>query len=75
VRRPVERTLTFWWRNAEADKEYDIGYGSKSPEESRFPKGKSGNPKDCLKGSRNTYKLLKDLLTQKTAIPKPWLRE
>jgi hypothetical protein len=50
-----------------ADKEYDIGYG-KPPEETRFPKGKSGNPKGRPKGSRNTYKLLEDLLAQKVTI-------
>lgn len=49
------------------DEKYDIGYG-KPPEETRFSKGKSGNPSGRPKGSRNTYKLLEDLLAQKVTI-------
>lgn len=44
-----------------------IGYGN-PPEKTRFPKGKSGNPKGRPLGSKNTYKLLDDLLQQKVVI-------
>ena len=44
-----------------------IGYGN-PPKETRFAKGKSGNPKGRPKGSRNTYKLLDDILEQKITM-------
>lgn len=47
--------------------EYDVGYG-KPPEKSRFTKGASGNPTGRPKGSKNTYKLLEDILAQKVTI-------
>ena len=49
------------------NKEYEIGY-AKPPKKAQFSKGKSGNPKGRPKGSRNTYKLLEDLLAQKVTI-------
>jgi hypothetical protein len=48
-------------------KDYDIGYG-KPPEENRFKQGKSGNPQGRPKGSKNTYKLLNDILNQKIVV-------
>ncbi len=49
------------------DNEYDIGYG-KPPEEKQFKTGKSGNPKGRPKGSKNTYKLLQEILNQKLEV-------
>lgn len=46
---------------------YDIGYG-KPPEETQFKTGKSGNPKGRPKGSKNTYKLLHEILGQKLEV-------
>ena len=47
--------------------EENIGYGN-PPKATRFAKGKSGNPKGRPKGSRNTYKLLEDLLEEKIVL-------
>ncbi len=44
-----------------------IGYGN-PPKATRFAKGKSGNPSGRPKGSRNTYKLLDDILEQKITM-------
>ena len=44
-----------------------IGYGN-PPKATRFAKGKSGNPSGRPKHSRNTYKLLEDILAQKVSI-------
>lgn len=46
---------------------YEIGY-MKPPRETRFKPGQSGNKSGRPKGSKNTYKLLDDLLTQKVAV-------
>lgn len=48
-------------------KEYEIGY-KKPPHKTRFRKGQSGNPAGRPKGSKNTYKLLEELLNQKILI-------
>ena len=44
-----------------------VGYGN-PPAATRFKKGVSGNAKGRPRGSKNTYKLLDDLLEQKVAI-------
>ena len=44
-----------------------IGYGS-PPEATQFKPGESGNKKGRPKGSKNTYKLLDDILEQKVSI-------
>lgn len=49
------------------DNEYEIGYG-KPPEDTRFKIGRSGNPKGRPKGSKNTYKLLNEILNQKIEV-------
>lgn len=49
------------------DNEYEIGYG-KPPETTRFKTGKSGNPKGRPKGSKNTYKMLDEILSQKIEV-------
>lgn len=46
---------------------YEVGY-AKPPVKTQFKPGKSGNPKGRPKGSKNTYKLLDDLLAQKLSI-------
>ena len=46
---------------------YEIGY-AKPPKTSQFKKGLSGNRKGRPKGSKNTYKLLDELLAQKIPI-------
>lgn len=47
--------------------EYEIGY-MKPPCENRFKPGQSGNKSGRPKGSKNTYKLLDDLLNQKLTM-------
>ena len=47
--------------------EYEIGY-MKPPCEKRFKPGQSGNNSGRPKGSKNTYKLLDDLLNQKITM-------
>ena len=49
------------------DNEYEVGYG-KPPEDKKFKDGKSGNPKGRPKGSKNTYKLLQEILDQKLEV-------
>lgn len=49
------------------DPDYEVGYG-KPPKESRFKKGKSGNPKGRPKTSRNTGKMLEDVFYRKIPI-------
>ena len=48
-------------------KEYETGYG-KPPKSSRFKPGQSGNRKGRPKGSKNTYNLLNEILSQKITI-------
>jgi hypothetical protein len=47
--------------------EYEVGYG-KPPEETQFKTGMSGNPKGRPKGSKNTYNLLNEILSQKLEV-------
>lgn len=49
------------------DNKYEVGYG-KPPEEKQFKTGISGNPKGRPKGSKNTYKLLQEILDQKLEV-------
>ena len=46
---------------------YEVGY-MKPPKSSRFKTGESGNKSGRPKGSKNTYKLLDDLLNKKVTI-------
>lgn len=45
----------------------NIGYGN-PPKATRFVKGQSGNPKGRPKGSKNTLKLIEEILEQKISI-------
>jgi len=47
--------------------DYENGYG-KPPVDKRFQPGQSGNSKGRPKGSKNTYKLLDDILNQKVQM-------
>jgi len=47
--------------------EYEIGYG-KPPKDTRFKSGQSGNNKGRPKGSKNTYTLLNEILSQKIEV-------
>jgi len=47
--------------------DYDVGY-KKPPVHSRFPKGKSGNPRGRPKGSTNYLTLLRRVLGQKVTV-------
>jgi len=49
--------------------EYDVGY-MKPPKDKQFVAGQSGNPNGRTKGSKNTYKLLDDILDEKVQITK-----
>ncbi|MCD4784870.1 MAG: DUF5681 domain-containing protein [Candidatus Eremiobacteraeota bacterium] len=46
---------------------YEIGYG-KPPKDHQFRPGESGNQKGRPRGSKNTYTLLNEILSQKIAI-------
>ena len=45
----------------------NTGYG-KPPENKQFKRGQSGNPQGRPTGSKNTYKLLNDILNQKIVV-------
>lgn len=49
------------------DNSYEVGYG-KPPVATRFPKGKSGNPKGRPKGSRSLDALLAKVLAKKIVV-------
>ncbi len=47
--------------------DYEVGYG-KPPSATQFKPGQSGNAKGRPIGSKNTYKLLEDILNEKVQI-------
>lgn len=49
--------------------DYECGY-MKPPKSGQFRAGQSGNPKGRPKGSKNTYKLLDEILNEKVQIVK-----
>lgn len=49
--------------------DYETGY-MKPPKSGQFQPGQSGNPKGRPSGSRNTYKLLDDIVNEKVQITK-----
>ncbi len=49
------------------DNSYEVGFG-RPPVATRFPKGKSGNPKGRPKGSRNFNALLAKMLAKKIVV-------
>lgn len=49
--------------------DYELGY-MKPPKSGQFKPGQSGNPKGRPKGSKNTYKLLDEILNEKVQIVK-----
>ncbi len=48
-------------------KKYEVGY-MKPPKENQFKPGQSGNVKGRTRGSKNTYRLLDDLLSEKAQV-------
>jgi Family of unknown function (DUF5681) len=52
---------------AENNPEYPIGYG-KPPKETRFQKGKSGNPKGRPKGSLNMATLFHRIVSERVSV-------
>ncbi len=48
---------------------YELGY-MKPPKSGQFKPGQSGNPKGRPSGSKNTYKLLDDIVNEKVQITK-----
>ncbi len=49
--------------------DYETGY-MKPPKSGQFQPGQSGNPKGRPSGSKNTYKLLDDIVNEKVQITK-----
>lgn len=49
--------------------DYETGY-MKPPKSGQFKPGQSGNPKGRPSGSKNTYKLLDDIVNEKVQITK-----
>lgn len=49
--------------------DYEMGY-MRPPKSGQFCPGQSGNPKGRPKGSKNTYKLLDEILNEKVQIVK-----
>ena len=54
-------------KKSSGDSDYSVGYG-KPPKETRFKKGKSGNPKGRPKGTKNFKTDLSEELAEKIAI-------
>lgn len=52
---------------SKGSREYEVGYG-KPPLRSRFPKGRSGNPRGRPRGGQNLATMLAEELSQKVAV-------
>ncbi len=54
-------------RDKKRSGDYDVGY-KKPPQENRFKKGQSGNPKGRPKGSKNLKTILKEVINEKVPV-------
>jgi hypothetical protein len=66
TKQQVKRTEN-WGKRKSMTNNNNTGYG-KPPENKQFKRGQSGNPQGRPTGSKNTYKLLNDILNQKIVV-------